>query len=409
MTYYVNPYTGSTISPSQVGYESLTISANTTLQWPVNGNTSGVVANIIEVTATTTGLKLILPTATQVSTGQSFLIKNKATNPFTVYENDTTTSLITINSGISYYIYLTNNTTTNGSWSVLQFGASTSSANASSLAGYGISATNTTLNTITPIVSYYSNITLSNSAQSQISSWTGGVGTITLPTSTSATASWYTIVKNNGTGILTIACQGADVIDGGTSSFQLQVGESLYLISNGSTGYTSWGYGQSSVFFFTQEQISVTGASATITLTSTQASYTLQNYTGTLGQNTNVIVPPTVQFYIITNSTSGAFTLTFKTSVGGGATVAVPSGTTVGLICDGTNVTAITTVTNSANNLTLQVGSASNPSLNFLSNLTTGLYVPSSNTIGFASNGTQAATLGPSGLYVANGISGGSF
>jgi hypothetical protein len=409
MTYYVNPYTGSTISPSQVGYESLTISANTTLQWPVNGNTSGVVANIIEVTATTTGLKLILPTATQVSTGQSFLIKNIATNPFTVYENDTTTSLITINSGISYYIYLTNNTTTNGSWSVLQFGASTSSANASSLAGYGISATNTTLNTITPIVSYYSNITLSNSAQSQISSWTGGVGTITLPTSTSATASWYTIVKNNGTGILTIACQGADVIDGGTSSFQLQVGESLYLISNGSTGYTSWGYGQSSVFFFTQEQISVTGASATITLTSTQASYTLQNYTGTLGQNTNVIVPPTVQFYIITNSTTGAFTLTFKTSVGGGATVAVPSGTTVGLICDGTNVTAISTVTNSANNLTLQVGSASNPSLNFLSNLTTGLYVPSSNTIGFASNGTQAATLGPSGLYVANGISGGSF
>ena len=409
MTYYVNPYTGSTISPSQVGYESLTISANTTLQWPVNGNTSGVVANIIEVTATTTGLKLILPTATQVSTGQSFLIKNIATNPFTVYENDTTTSLITINSGISYYIYLTNNTTTNGSWSVLQFGASTSSANASSLAGYGISATNTTLNTITPIVSYYSNITLPNSAQSQISSWTGGVGTITLPTSTSATASWYTIVKNNGTGILTIACQGADVIDGGTSSFQLQVGESLYLISNGSTGYTSWGYGQSSVFFFTQEQISVTGASATITLTSTQASYTLQNYTGTLGQNTNVIVPPTVQFYIITNSTTGAFTLTFKTSVGGGATVAVPSGTTVGLICDGTNVTAISTVTNSANNLTLQVGSASNPSLNFLSNLTTGLYVPSSNTIGFASNGTQAATLGPSGLYVANGISGGSF
>jgi hypothetical protein len=409
MTYYVNPYTGSTISPSQVGYENLTISANTTLQWPVNGTTGNVVANIIEVTATTTGLKLILPAGTQVSTGQSFLIKNIATNPFTVYENDTTTSLITINSGISYYIYLTNNTTTNGSWSVLQFGASTSSANASSLAGYGISATNTTLNTITPIVSYYSNITLPNSAQSQISSWTGGVGTITLPTSTSATASWYTIVKNNGTGILTIACQGADVIDGGASSFQLQIGESLYLISNGSTGYTSWGYGQSSTFFFTQEQISVTSAGATITLTSTQASYTLQNYTGTLSQNTNVIVPPTVQFYIITNSTSGSFTLTFKTNVGGGATVAIPSGTTVGVISDGTNVTAISTVTNSANNLTLQVGSVSNPSLNFLSNLTTGLYVPSSNTIGFASNGTQAATLGPSGLYVANGISGGSF
>lgn len=410
MTYYVNPYTGSTISPSQVGYESLTISANTTLQWPVNGNNSTVVANIIEVTATTTNLRLILPAATQVSTGQSFLIKNVGnTNTFTVYKSDGTTSIISIASGISYYIYLTDNTTTNGTWATIQFGASTSVANASSLSGYGLNATGTTLNTVTPIVSYYSNIFLPTSAQSQISSWTGGVGTITLPTSTSATASWYTIVKNNGTGILTIACQGSDVIDGDTGSFQLQIGESLYLISNGSTGYTSWGYGQSSTFFFTQEQISVTGASATITLTSTQASYTLQNYTGTLGQNTNVVLPPTVQFYIITNSTSGAFTLTFKTNVSGGSTVAIPTGTTVAIISDGSNITAISTITNSANNITLQVGSVTNPSVNFLSNLTTGLYVPSSNTIGFASNGTQAATLGPSGLFVENGISGGSF
>jgi len=406
---YTNPYTGSTISPSQVGYESLTISANTTLQWPVNGNTSGVVANIIEVTATTTGLKLILPTATQVSTGQSFLIKNIATNPFTVYENDTTTSLITINSGISYYIYLTNNTTTNGTWSVLQFGASTSVANATSLAGYGLTATGTTLNTTTLPVNYYSTQTLPNSVQSQLTTWSGGVGTLTLPTSTGVGSSWFTIIKNNGTGVLTVAAQGSDVIDGTSGSFQLQIGESFYLASNGSTGFTSWGYGQSSVFFFTQEQISVTGASATITLTSTQASYTLQNYTGTLSQNTNVIVPPTVQFYVITNSTSGSYTLTFKTSVSGGSTLTIPSGTTVGMICDGTNVVGISTVTNSSNNITLQTASATNPSLNFSGNLTTGLYLPSSNTIGFTSNGAQAATLGPNGLYVVNGISGGTF
>ena len=66
MTTYTNPYTGQTISPSQVGYESLTISTNTELQWPINGNTTDVVANIIEVTATTTSLELIMPPATQV-------------------------------------------------------------------------------------------------------------------------------------------------------------------------------------------------------------------------------------------------------------------------------------------------------------------------------------------------------
>jgi len=409
MTYYVNPYTGSTISPSQVGYESLTISANTTLQWPINGNNSTVVANIIEVTATTTNLRLILPAATQVSTGQSFLIKNVGnTNTFIVYKSDGTTSIISISSGISYYIYLTDNTTTNGTWATIQFGASTSVANASSLSGYGLTATGTTLNTTTTPVNYYSTQTLPNSVQSQLTTWASGAGTLTLPISTSSGVSWYTILKNNGTGILTIATQGSDLIDGVNSTMQLQIGESLYLASNGSTGYTSWGYGQSSAFFFTQEQISVTGASATITLTSTQASYTLQNYTGTLSQNTNVVLPPTVQFYIVTNSTSGAFTLTFKIS-GSGSTVTVPTGTTVGLVTDGTNVTAISTITNSSNNITLQTGSATNPSLNFTSNLTTGLYLPSSNTVGITSNGVQAMTIGPNGLYVANGISGGTF
>ena len=104
-TSYTNPYTGQTISPSQVGYESLTISTDTTLQWPINGNTSNVVANIIEVTATTTGLHLLLPAATQVSVGQSVLIRNVGTNSFTVTDQSLST-IIAIGSGIAEYVYL---------------------------------------------------------------------------------------------------------------------------------------------------------------------------------------------------------------------------------------------------------------------------------------------------------------
>jgi hypothetical protein len=37
------------------------------------------------------------------------------------------------------------------------------------------------------------------------------------------------------------------------------------------------------------------------------------------------------------------------------------------------------------------------------------LYLPSSNTLGISVNGAQAATFSATGLYVANGISGGSF
>ena len=88
MPTYVNPFTGQTIQPSQVGYESLTISTNTPLQWPVNGNDNLVVANIIEVTASTVGLELQMPSATQVSDGQSVLIKNVGANTFTVVDYD---------------------------------------------------------------------------------------------------------------------------------------------------------------------------------------------------------------------------------------------------------------------------------------------------------------------------------
>jgi hypothetical protein len=150
MTSYINPYTGQTISPSQVGYEALTISTDTVLEWPINGNTDSVVANIIEVTASTAGLKLYMPPATSVSTGQSALIRNIGANSFTVV-NTSGSTIVSIASGIAQYIYVTSNTTINGTWGTVTFGAGTSSANAATLAGYGLNAVSTTLNTVTPV------------------------------------------------------------------------------------------------------------------------------------------------------------------------------------------------------------------------------------------------------------------
>ena len=110
MTSYVNPYTGQTISPSQVGYIKLTISANTTLEWPINGNTTSVVANIVEVIASVASLNLVMPPATQVSVGQSTLINNIGANAFTVTDSGGNT-IVSISSGISQYVYVTSNAT----------------------------------------------------------------------------------------------------------------------------------------------------------------------------------------------------------------------------------------------------------------------------------------------------------
>jgi hypothetical protein len=49
------------------------------------------------------------------------------------------------------------------------------------------------------------------------------------------------------------------------------------------------------------------------------------------------------------------------------------------------------------------------PSLNFLGNTNTGLYLPASGQFGFAVNGVQQMLLTSSGLLVPSGISGGTF
>lgn len=402
---YTNPYTGQTVSPSQVGYLALSISTDTELQWPVNGNNTSVVANIIEVTATTTGLELIMPSAKQVSEGQSSLIRNIGTNAFTVVDNSGNT-IVTVASGIAQYIYVTDNTTINGTWGTVTFGAGTSAANSATLAGYGLTAINTTLNTSTPVNTFSSDYTMVPDDRSSLYVWTGGAGTVTLPPATGAGTDWFAIIKNDGTGVLNVALQGSNTIDGQVGA-QLQISESFVVVSDG-LNYYSYAYGQSSEFFFTQLVKVVTGG--TVTLTSAEATSIIQEYNGTLTSNCTVIVPPTVQLYSFRNNTSGSYTLTFSTGTVGGLTISLPQGQTILAICDGTNVYNAQTSTSSfINALTLGNGAANSPSLSFSGDAQTGLYLAASHQLGFAINGLAAGRLTSTGLLLPVGINAGAF
>lgn len=414
MTTYTNPFTGQTVSPAQVSYESLTISTNTTLQWPVNGTSSVLTtANIIEVTATTTGLNLLMPVASQVSVGQAVIIRNIGSNAFTVTDNSGGT-IVSIASGIAQYVYLTSNSTAAGTWSTVTFGAGTSAANAATLAGYGLTAIGSTLNQQYYAITYSTNTTLSASARAQMNVWQGGAGTVTLPSASSVGANWFTIFKNDGAGILTLTPNGTDTIDG-NSNQQLQLNESIVLVSSGSTaGWYSFAYGRSNQFVYTELALVVTGG--TTTLTSTQASNTIQIYTGTLTSNQTIVVPSTVQLYAVTNNTTGSYTFTVKTSASGGATVVIAQNTSLILICDGTNVyNAASGSSSSISSLTLGNGSTSVPSLKFLGDLNTGLYLPASGQLGIVITNTELAYFSAAGLIVngsgtfTSGISGGTF
>lgn len=409
MTTYTNPFTGQTISPSSVSYESLSITANTTLEWPINGNSGTPASSIIDVTATAsgtpTGWLLKLPPATQVSTGQSVLVRNTGSQLFTVTDNGGNT-IVATGSGIAEFIFLVDNSTVNGVWASVVFGAGTSSANAGALAGYGLTPIGLTLNQSYNVTNYYSNTTLNAANRAQFNVWSSGVGAFTLPSAATIGNNWFTIIRNGGTGVLTLTPSGTDTIDG-NANMQLQLTESVVIVSNGSTGYNTYAYGRSNAFAFTQLALTVTGG--TLTLSSAQGANIIQEYAGTLTSNQIVVLPSTVQLYSLQNGTSGSYTLTFKTA-GVGSTVTVGQGQTALVVCDGTNVYSTTSNTSSSfTSATLAPGSVGAPSLNFLGNTNTGLYLPASNTLGIAVNGVNGMTISPTGVTMPLGISGGTF
>lgn len=409
MTTYTNPFTGQTISPSQVSYEALSLTANLQLEWPINGNDATPASAIIDVTATSsgtaTGWLLELPPATQVSVGQTIIVRNTGSNTFTVTDYGGNT-IIAVSSGIAQFIFLTSNSTVNGVWQSVVFGAGTSSANASALAGYGLLATGLTLNQAYNLTNYYSSAVLSATSRAQFNVWSGGVGSFTLPSASDVGNNWFTIIRNNGSGVLTLTPVGTNTIDGNANQ-QLQLTESLVLVSDGSAGYNTYAYGRSNTFPFTQLAQVVTGG--TLTLTSAQGANIIQEYSGNLTSNQIVVLPSTVQLYSLQNGTTGSYTLTFKTAVVGGSTVAVTQNQTALVVCDGTNVYSATSSTSNPSSVVLNPGTVSSPTLSFLSNSTTGLYLPASSQIGFAIAGSNGMTLSSTGLAVTNGIAGGTF
>ena len=82
---YNSPFTGNVIQPTDVSYESITLTANTQLFWPFDGNgTETYAARIMEVSASSAGLELWMPPANQASVGQDALIRNVGSYSFTV-------------------------------------------------------------------------------------------------------------------------------------------------------------------------------------------------------------------------------------------------------------------------------------------------------------------------------------
>ena len=329
---YTNVFTGNPVSVSPTNYRSFSFGASLTLSWPVdNEDNANTATNLMHVTATAGSLNLLMPPANQVSVGTGCLVKNVGSNTFVVTDNAGNT-IASIAAGLVWLVYVTDNSSANGVWSSFQFGATTSSAQAATLVGAGIVAVASALEIALPVVSHGTNYNVLNGDRATILEWTGGAGTYTLPTPSTVGNNWFTIVKNYGTGALTLT-PAANLIDG-AANLNIAVQGSAIIATDGNN-YFSIGLGVASTFVVTRLALSVAGNSD-VTLTTTQAAYTIQEYTGILTGNINVIVPTAVGVWYVYNNTTGAFTLTVKTSAGTG--VLITQATRHIIHCDGTNV-----------------------------------------------------------------------
>ena len=424
MTTYTSPFTGNAIQPTDVSYEAIALSGTVQLYWPQYVNDAGqqVSARIIDVVSASGGI-LKLPNAQQASVGEDILIRNQGANAFTVSRTDGTGSF-TVPVGQSYYTYLTDNTTTAGVWQTVAFGVGTSYADAATLAGNSTAAILGKLENTIVTNEYSSSITFTDASRGHCFVWTGGAGSTTLPAVTSLSQGWYVLVRNNGTGTLTINTASVGSTIDGLVNLALPLGDSCFICVNqdpAKQDFFTVGRSRPNSLTFSSATYDVdVVAGATLSLiTNTPI---IQRYTALSGTRTTsllVQLPAVTQVYYLLNDTNqSGYNVQFQVQGSAQPPYSLPTSTQVIVLSDGTNLYPL--IQTNIGQYLANRGSAASPAFTFTLDPVTGMYSPNNGQLGFSVAGTNIATMDATagvGNYVtrfvgrvqADLISGGSF
>jgi hypothetical protein len=420
MTTFTSPFTGNVIQPTDVSYYALSFSADTQLYWPAVVNPTQVPsARIMDCVASTTGLSILLPDATQGSVGEDILFRNLGLNTFVVKDAAGGES-ISIAAGKARYVYLTNNTTVGGVWDSIEFGAGTSYADAAALQGAGLTTVSGRLATTQNIVNVTTTPTITDASRASTFVWNSGAGTFNLPAVGSLSSGWYIGFRNAGTGALIISSQFPNLING-SSSITANPGDSGFIIYDvNSNNFVTVGLASPANVTFTSATYdvdSIPGSSfSLVTYAPIIQSYIAQ--TGSRSTTLTVTLPATTQLYILINDTGHSdYNIQFQIQGSSQPPLVVGTGNIATVLSDSQNLFLLTS---SATNIFYAVnGIATSPSYSFITDGTTGMYLPGANILGFAANGVEVAyidntnTLLPkmkiNAALTAQSISGGTF
>jgi hypothetical protein len=389
---YTSPFTGTVVTPTDVSYYALSFSANTQLYWPavVNGE-QVVAARIIDCVASTAGLTISLPDATQGAVGTDILFRNLGLNDFVVEDADGGGSF-TVAVGMARYVYLTDNTSIGGVWGNVEFGAGTSFADAAQLQGAGLTTIAGKLATTQNLVNVTSTpvSTINDASRASTFVWGGGAGTFNLPALSSLSSGWYIGFRNNGTGTLTLA-----------PASPTQINNQSTIVANpGDSGFI--------IYDVSLSQFITVGLSAPANITFTSATYDvdsivgntfslvnfapiIQKYiaqTSSRTQTLTVTLPATTQLYILINDTNeSGYNIQFVVSGSLSPPLVVTTGNIATVLCDGQNLFLLTQTASSQYYAVDGVEAA--PSFSFLSDISTGMYLPGTGILGLSANAIE--------------------
>ena len=300
------------------------------------------------------------------------------------------------------------------------FGTGTSSADAASLAGAGLTTVSGQLAVTQNIVNVSVAPTINTISRAATYNWLGGVGNITLPSVATLTTGWFIAFRNNGSGTLTFTPTSPQLINGNTS-IATNPGDSGYIFYNASSGgYITVGWTTPNNLVFTAATYDVDAISAN-TLNLVSNAPIIQTYiaqSGTRTQTLAVTFPAITQLYILVNSTNqSGYNITFQNQGSSQAPLALTTGNIYTLLSDG----EFLYILNSSSSSTFKAvnGNAGAPSYAFLNDNTTGIYLPGVGVLGLSANGVEMINIDNTNLSVpvvsvnarltANLISGGQF
>lgn len=408
MTTYTSPFTGNVIQPTDVSYAGVALTGTLQLYWPqyVNANEQ-VAARIMDIQATS-GSILVLPDATQASVGQDILIRNTGANAFTVQRFGGAGSF-TVAAGASQYTYITDNTTQSGVWAVLGFGVGTSTADAATLAGNSTAAILGKLEAAFVANEYVSVPTINEASRGSCFVWTGGATTWTLPAVDNLSQGWFILVRNNGTGSLTIGTSAVGSTIDALSSITLPLGDSCFICVNrdpAKKDFFTVGRGRPNSLTFSSATYDVdTVPGSTLSLiTNTPI---IQRFTALSGARTTsllVQLPAVTQVYYVLNDTNqSGYNINLQVQGSSQTPYSLPTNTQAIVLSDGTNLYPL--IQANIGQLIVNRGTAAAPAFTFTLDPVTGMYSPNNSQLGFSVAGTNIATMdgtGGMGNFVTN-------